>query len=48
MEYGYIKSNMTLDDIRPHISRIDGYFGVPFDDGGFMMTEQEIKKAKKD
>lgn len=42
----YIKSKLTLEDVRPYISGIFGMFGVPFDDGGFMMSEQEIKKAK--
>lgn len=48
MDKTYVKSNITLEDVRPHISRINAYFCVPFDDGGFMMTEEEIKKAKKE
>ena len=48
MNKTYVKSNITLDEVRPHISSIHAYFGVPFDDGGFMMTEQEIKKAKEE
>ena len=48
MDSTFVKSNITLEEVRPRISRINAYFGVPFDDGGFMMTEQEIKKAKKE
>ena len=48
MNSAFVKSNITLEEVRPRISYIHAYFGVPFDDGGFMMTEQEIKKAKKD
>ena len=46
MDKTFVKSNITLEEVRPRVSRIHAYFGVPFDDGGFMMTEQEIKKAK--
>lgn len=48
MDKTFVKSNITLEEVRPRISNIHAYFGVPFDDGGFMMTEQEIKKAKKE
>ena len=48
MDNTFVKSNITLEEVRPRISNIHAYFGVPFDDGGFMMTEQEIKKAKKE
>ena len=48
MNKTFVKSNITLEEVRPHISNINAYFGVPFDDGGFMMTKQEIKKAKKE
>lgn len=48
MDKTFVKSKITLEEVRPRISNIHAYFGVPFDDGGFMMTEQEIKKAKKE
>lgn len=43
---GYKKSQITLENIRPHLSSISGLFGVPFGDCGFLFSEQEIKKAK--
>lgn len=48
MNKTFVKSNITLEEVRPRISNIHAYFGVPFDDDGFMMTKQEIKKAKKE
>ena len=41
------KSNLKLEEIRKYISRISGFFGVPFGDGGFLMTKEEIAESKK-
>lgn len=41
------KSNITLEDIRPYISCIHGYFGVPFDDSGFFMNDNEIAVSRE-
>lgn len=41
------KSNLKLEDIRKYISHIRGFFGVPFGDGGFLMSNEEIIESKK-
>jgi hypothetical protein len=42
-----IKSNITLEDIRPYLTRISGLFAVPFGDGGFFWSKEEIKENKE-
>lgn len=42
----YKKSIITLEEIRPYIKTLSGYFGVPFGDGGFLMSSDEIEIAK--
>ena len=44
----YVKSNITLESIRPYISYTSGNFGVPFTDGGFMWSSEQIEEAKQE
>ncbi len=44
----YVKSNITLESIRPYVSYTSGFFGVPFTDCGFMWSSEQIEKAKQD
>lgn len=41
------KSNLKLEDARKYISHISGFFGVPFGDGGFLWSKEEIDENKK-
>jgi len=42
----YKKSIITLEEIRPYLNGVRGVFGVPFGDRGFLMSSEEIEKAK--
>ncbi len=44
----FIKSELTLEDIRPYISNISGLFDVPFGNNGFLLSNEEIDKSREE